>query len=184
MLFVSDALRDQITRQADGHHPQVLGRNQCIDVKTEKHAYHWATTETAETLPSVYHHPITHREQSELKMQTLFTTMKFNRVIPATLQQDHLTLLTHGLLSDLWTGEAGYQPAAYLQESVIYIPLTGPLQTVLQHRDNLLPPWRCVWRPRWGRPGTWPGIRSELRRMAQSLWCERKMGASLWQSQR
>lgn len=109
--------------------------------------------------------------------------MKFNRVIPATLQQHHLILLTHVLVSDLLTGEAGCQPVAYLQESVlyIYIPLTGLFQMFYNtERNSYLPDAVCDG-PGEEDPGHDLESGQNYGGWYNSWGVRRKMGASLLQ---
>lgn len=57
------------------------------------------------------------------KIHMLFTTLKISRFIPATLQQVHLTLLTHLLLSDLSTGQTVHQLVTFQHEYVLTFTL-------------------------------------------------------------
>lgn len=150
-------LRDQITLQADGRDRQILGQNRCkYDVKKthsvshsqseyRSHTYgHERGRESSFRAMSVEHHTIdTQRKQS------LFTTLKFSRFIPATLQQDHL-LLTHVRLSDLLTGQTVHQLVTFEHESMFTFTLTchslpSPLHRLIyvckaEHRGNLILP--------------------------------------------
>lgn len=82
-----------------------------------------------------YNRPTKEKQHWKPKLHTLFTTLKFNRFIPANLQQDRLTLLTHVLLSDLLTGQTVHQlvtPRLHLH-CVIHTKSTA--QTVLPMTD-------------------------------------------------
>lgn len=76
-------------------------------------------------------------------------------------------LLTCLRLSDLLTGQTVHQVVIYKQShvtidiTVSFIHCTFPrlhVAPVCVWVKLILPLWHCVWRPRWGRPGTWPGI--------------------------
>lgn len=111
----------------------------------------------------------THRKEriSTLKF-LLFATLKLSRDIPATLQQDHLTLLTVRPLPSI------NRANSILTGILVYFNSSGSfISKKLERKGGILPPWHCVWWPRWGRPGTGPGIQSGRQKTAQFLENER-----------
>lgn len=107
----------------------------------------------------------THRNEriSTVKF-LLFATLKLSRDIPATVQQDHPTLLTVTPLPSINRANSISRAIRFYVDGSDWF-----LSNKHEGTGDVLPPWCCVWWPRWGRPETGPGTRSAPPMMAQFL---------------